>query len=347
MNIYQTAKKFRRELLKRERAAASSMVSAYGHSWTAIKGKLDALTAQIEEARAAGVEVSQAWLLRQERYQELMTQVEQEIGQYARFADENIRTQQREAIAAAAANAKQLAFAGLDNRPESAMIMARWNQVPTSALTHLVGTFADGSPLFSLLGELGPHAAEATKKALLVGLATGQNPRQIASQVRNEAGLGLVRSLTIARTETLRSYRSASLENYRANEDVVKGWIWTAALSSRTCAMCLAMSGTKHPLDEEFGSHPNCRCCPVPETATFAELGIEGMEDDEPPPMQSGADWFAEQDEAKQKQILGPGKFAAYQDGKIGLGDLVGEKDDPKWGPQRYERSLSAALASG
>ena len=343
-NIYQTAQTFKRDLLQSERQAASDMVNAYGQAWTRLKGQLDTLTQQIEEARAAGVDVSQSWLLRQERYKALLAQTQYEIGQYARYADSSIRSQQSAAIQAAQDHARQLTLAGLGDTPEAARIIGTWNRVPAEALQHLVGTLADGSPLATLLDQLAPAACLATKKALTTGVVLGNNPRDIARAIRQEAGLGLTRSLTIARTETLRAYRQASIENYAANEDVVNGWIWTATLGPRTCAACLAMHGTRHAVDEVFASHPNCRCAPVPITKSWAELGLPEV-DDLPDEVFSGEEWFAQQDASTQEQILGPAKYAAFKAGRISLSDLVAYRDDPKWGPQRSEASLQEAEA--
>ena len=337
-----TANRFKAELLQRERQAANAMVDTYGHAWQRLKYQLDALTAQIEEAKAAGVDVSPSWLFQQERYKALLAQTEQEIAQFARFADSSIKQQQQEAIAAAQENAKQLTLLGLGDSPEAARLLTSWNRLPVESLQSLVGTLADGSPLSSLLSQLGPAAAAGAKKALTNGVALGMNPRAIARELRQDAGLQLTRALTIARTEVLRSYRQASLDSYQANDDVVEGWIWTASLSGRTCAMCLAMHGTRHSLEEVFGSHPNCRCCPVPITKSWEALGLPEV-GDLPDDVVSGEAWFESQDAQTQQQILGPAKYAAYSSGRISLSDLVQYEEDAKWGPQRSEASLQEA----
>lgn len=340
-NIYQIAQTFRSDLLQRDQQAASRMITAYGQTWQQLHAQLDALTAKMQAATDSGQGVSLSWLYREHRLESLLAQTEQQMMAFARYAEASVIQQQREAVTSAQQHAQQLALFGVDT--SGVRIGEAWSFMPASAVETLVGHLQDGSPLAALFASFGADASEAMKKALVTGIATGQNPRQIAREVRRTMGINLTRALTISRTETLRAYREASIENYRQNSDVVQAWEWMAARSPRTCAMCLAMDGTIHPLDEVFGSHPNCRCCPVPVTSTWKELGLSG-----PIPIEheTGEEWFAGQTETMQTRILGPAKQEAYRQGKITLPQLVGYKDDPPWGPVRWELSLKDALAA-
>src|SRR4051812_28378590 len=99
----------------------------------------------------------------------------------------------------------------------------------------------------------------------------------------------------MTRSVIMDSYRSATLENYRANSDIVKEWEWLATLSDRTCGACLALDGRRFPLTVEFQpSHPNCRCTSIPV--------IDGV-----PPIEreKGSDWFAKQSSEVQDATLG------------------------------------------
>jgi SPP1 gp7 family putative phage head morphogenesis protein len=165
--------------------------------------------------------------------------------------------------------------------------------------------------------------------ALTHAVAVGRSPRQTAREIREALGGDLNRALTIARTEHLRAYRGASLRSYQENADILRGWQWRASPSRRTCPVCLAMDGTEHPLDEAFGSHVNCRCTPIPL-----------LRDRPTPARETGEEWFARQPAAVQREMLGPGKYALYQQGQIGLADLVGVTHDPQWGTVRYQRSI-------
>jgi SPP1 gp7 family putative phage head morphogenesis protein len=197
-----------------------------------------------------------------------------------------------------------------------------------------------------MLQTFGPAAATSIQQALVGGIASGQGPAVIARTIRADLGGNLTRALTVSRTEILRSFNSAALSTYRANSDVVRGWVWLASLSSRTCGFCISMNGTFHELSEAFASHPRCRCSPVPQTKTFAELGLSSSIPETQVQVQSGSDWFAQQDDATQLAILGPSKLRAYQAGAIQLSDLRGFRDDPRWGPTGFEKSLTSILGA-
>ncbi|MBI2913527.1 MAG: minor capsid protein [Chloroflexi bacterium] len=184
------------------------------------------------------------------------------------------------------------------------------------------------------------------KKALIVGVATGQNPRTVARMIRQELGGNLVRALTISRTEIVRSYRTASLRGYQANADILEGWVWHAALDRRTCAFCWSQHGSLHKLDEVMATHPRCRCTIAPRTVGWeAILGEKGKGiPDSRPKIEKGRDLFEQLSDERKRDILGPAKFAAYQEGKLKLADVAGSRKDPKWVPVGYERSLRDIL---
>src|SRR5690606_38014624 len=127
----------------------------------------------------------------------------------------------------AESHAEQLTLAALGDAPPT--VRLRFTRLPSEALTDLVGTLTDGSPLRRLLDELGPDASRAARDTLVNGVILGQGPRQIAREMRQALGGNLVRALRIARTETIRPYRTATLRSYAANSDVVRGWRWVAS----------------------------------------------------------------------------------------------------------------------
>ena len=340
-DIYAVAEQHRRELLQRERRAASEMVRAYGEAWKRIKARLDDLSEQIAQARARGEEVSPSWLFQYERMQALQRQVEAEIREFARFAEARVIAEQAEAVRAAQEHAEQLALAGLGEPPPG--VTVTWARLPRDAVTDLVGFLHDGSPLRDLLDELGPEASKAVRDALVAGVATGQNPRVIAQQVRQALGGNLVRALRISRTEVLRSYREASKRSYQANSDVVKGWIWHSALGTRTCPACWAMHGTFHQLDERLDDHVNGRCSAIPVTKTWEELGFKGIPEARRQ-IETGADLFEKLPDADKEKILGKAAFQAYKAGTVKLEDFVGRKVSREWGTMRYTRSLRDVL---
>ncbi len=77
----------------------------------------------------------------------------------------------------------------------------------------------------------------------------------------------------------------------------------------------------------------------LPITATWRELGFD-VDEAPQPPIETGPERFARLSPAEQRAILGPGKLALYQQGKLQLNDLVGIYDDPIWGTMRHEIAL-------
>ena len=67
----------------------------------------------------------------------------------------------------------------------------------------------------------------------------------------------------------------------------------------------------------------------------FGPLGIDTSDIPDTNPaqdMQTGSEWFDNQDEATQRQILGNAKYDAWNNGDFTLDDIVGTNDDPDWG---------------
>lgn len=325
-SLYEVARAQRSALLAGDQAAAAEIVAAFADVWQAIQINLAQLLDRMNRAIDAGEEISMAWLLRQERLDALDHQVLEQLRQFAGEAQLQITQQQAAAVRTAQLDVEEAARAA---KPGGNIV---WNKLPADEVIDLVGFLHDGSPLRELLDQLGPQASAAIRQKLIEGLAQGANPKAIARAIQQAAGETLSRSLLIARTETMRAYRESNLRNMRENGRIVRGWWWLSAKNRRTCAFCWAQHGKVFPVEEPFRSHPGCRCTPVPM--------VRGTE-----PPDSGEDLFPKLDEAAQRDILGPGKFKALQDGKIGLRDLVGSRDDPRWGPVGYERSLRDALA--
>jgi SPP1 gp7 family putative phage head morphogenesis protein len=350
--IYDIAAAHREALLRGDQAAATAMVRAYGQAWLKLQDQLgkiwDTLERQKAEAETEGKPFDPNGLLvfQRDRIEALRSQVEAEIGRIAGRADGWIQHNQREAIQAAGRHTDEMTQAALRlGTAGDGEVLGSFTRVPVEALTDLVGFMRDGSPLRDLLDRMAGQAGKAVERALIQGLATGQNPRTMARAIRKELGYSLARHLTIARTETLRAYREACLRNYQANDDVVDGWIWLSARQSRTCAACWALAGTVHKLSERLEDHPNGRCTMLPVTKNWGELGVTGRgETSIAGRVPLGVDLFDKLPEGQKQAILGSAAYRAYTDGAVKLPDFVGHKTHPRWGGMHYTRSLSEIL---
>ena len=198
-----------------------------------------------------------------------------------------------------------------------------------------MGFLGDGSPLSYKFAGLPSAVSDGIKNAIIAGMAAGQNPQVIARTVRREYAGGLSNAVTVCRTEAMRAYRTASHENYRANDDVVEGWIWSAGHSSRTCAACWGMDGTLHPLDEDLNDHVRGRCCAIPQTKSwqelFPDLDLSDVIETRAEPWDPETA-FKKLTVKQQKDVLGKGRYEMWADGKIKLRNIPAEHKSAIWG---------------
>jgi SPP1 gp7 family putative phage head morphogenesis protein len=341
--LQRTITHYRTRLMQQEAGAVASLESAYAGVLAAIQPHLDRLYEDITAKLNAGEEIPATWLYDRLRLENLTLLIQQQVDQYGSLALMHTR---------------QLQHLGLDLGIEAALqlldatvpVGVRWTfgTPNTVALERLVGATQAGSPLADLFSGFGQEAAKLVRQALISGVAQGNGPREIAPQVRQALGVSRNRALVLTRTESIRAYRGASQEVFRANEDVVDKWRWTCAKQARTCAACLAMDGTLHPLSEEMGSHPQCRCTPVPITkswdAILKPFGIDASSiPDSGPQLQTGADWLKEQPAAVQKAIL-QAKYEGWKAGQFELKDMVKKTFDKDWGHSIQEKPLKALV---
>lgn len=343
IGIYTAARRHRTALEKRNAAASERMYQAWLAVMEDLRPRIDAITTRIDEARAAGDTVNPAWLYQQARYRELIDGARDRFNQYANLVYNETTGLQRDAADRAIDAAYELtrgAFGGMVTDPALPHVLIRPD---AESLKDLIGFLGDGSPLSRLFSSFGDQAAEGIARALTAGVATGRSPIEIARSIRQAAGIPRSRAETIARTELHRAYRSATQRTFEANSDVISGWIWHAAQQRRTCSACWAMHGTFHPVTERLRGHVRCRCSMLPQTKTWEELGIEGVQD-ERITVPLGSDLFAGLSDRDQRFILGKSKYDLYKSGKITLSDLVTLHKNPIWGDSYQEASIAQAL---
>ncbi len=126
--------------------------------------------------------------------------------------------------------------------------MSSANPANDAAAQQFADRAASGSPLDMLMQQFGQQEALEMLNLLMADIQAGINPRQIAREMSNKLDeLSYGRAETIARTESLGSWREAAWENYRANSDVVSQWMWMCTPGAGTCVSCLA-GGRWHAL---------------------------------------------------------------------------------------------------
>lgn len=158
----------------------------------------------------------------------------------------------------------------------------------------------------------------------------------LADRLAAAIGVAVLRVAGIARQVVVGVFRGTLRAAYQApapeGKPEVIGWWWRSRQDRTTCGVCWARHGTVYPLDAPLVSHRHCRCVPVP------------LKRGDPRPG-TGAALFARLSEEDRRNVLGPGKAALYESGRLNLGALVTETDDPRHGPGLRETTLRELVA--
>lgn len=331
---------YRAQLAHHEAKAEAVLNTAHKHTVAAIQPHLDQLYRAIAEKQASGSPVPVSALYETFRLQKTKDLIIGQMNSFGSLAKDTTMVTQ-----SVGAHLGQEAAQALLKATVPIGINFSFGVPSLKAIESLVGATQKGSPLADLFAGFGAEAADKVATALITGLTLGENPRRIASLVEDALNISRARALTISRTEMLRSYRSANLLNYQQNSSVVDKWVWSADLSPRSCAACIAMNGTIHDLDEDMASHVNCRCSPVPLTRSWSDilspLGIDASAiPDTRVDIPDGAEWFSNQDKRTQRSILGSdAAYKLYSSG-VPLKSFVGVKHDNDWGYSIYVKSI-------
>jgi SPP1 gp7 family putative phage head morphogenesis protein len=322
--VVDLALQYRAAVLKRDATALARLTTAYRQIYERILIDLENLVNAIGDE-----ELTAAQIVRKAQYKALMRNIEREVNQYGAFLTTEARMNAAELIAQAGRDARGLVAA------TSPQLAGMFNMLAPAQIETLLGFLRPDGNLFSYwtankgAANVGRDTATAIAKLITEMIGAGKNPRTLAGALRTQMGMVLTSALRTARTVQLWSYREASRANYVANKNVVTGWQWVAELDGTTCPACVALHGTEYQLEVSTDMHWNCRCTLVPITILTDKSDI-----------QNGEEWFKQQDEATQKQILGAGKYEAWKDGKFDFSQLAQHSDDATFGKMWTETPL-------
>lgn len=311
--ILNLATKQRDALTMQEQQARLVLAAEYGRAYRAIQSDL----ADVERLIAtAGDHRSRVWLQQQRTYKKLMQGINAAFGDYGTFVEGNILQQQTRAAAQALTDSAALLKAG---KVKPASFKHDW-------ITNLIAGMQKRITRLNLPKAIPAAVTEKVKASINKALFSTQ---KLVDTTRTALGGVLSRVMGIHQTETMHAYRLVGNEVCKASG--VQHWQWAARLNKRPapCAMCCAMHGKVFDITVPFGTHPHCYCIAVPVIGNVLPI------------QQSGTDWFTQQNEAVQRDILGT-KYTAFSDGKITLEDTIGYKVHPEYGVVRWERSARA-----
>lgn len=310
--VIRVMRQFKRDLLAGERAQMQEMAQRWLAVERRLSDQMQALAYEMDGIKRDGGTVSQELLFNQVRYRELLIQLTDELEGYTEYAERTIEARQG-----------QLARLGIKQAEQAITtqgVRAGFNRLPVAAVENLVGLSGSGAPVGNLLAASWPISAQRMTQELVNGVALGYNPRKVARNMARGARGSLDRMMVISRTESLRVYREANRQSYVAS-GVVNGYKRLATHDNRVCAACLMDEGTFYELGEEMPEHPQGRCTMVPVVD-----GVPAAK------WKQGQEWFEEQPQATQMDILGKGRYYAWQNGDYELGELVTVKPNATWG---------------
>ena len=323
MTVYDVIEKQRAALLAREYQTVKEIVRAYEVAERRVEASIRQFQRKIAAAQAAGIDPSLAWYYQEARLENILREIRMHLDEFSQDALQFADAGRTDAYALGAVHAVRLA---------EMQVYGDIAGLHSGAFQNAQALLSSTSPLKELFDQIGPTATVKAREVFAKGIAEGWNPRKLGRELSREIdNLSRGRAILIARTEQIRSYRTANREVYQRNADVLRGWRWTAAKTPATCSMCLALDGEIFPVEEVLSSHPACRCSMMP----LPKTDFGG------PQPSSGEDYFRKLSEKEQDRVIGKGKGKLYREGKITLKDNVRWKDDPKWGRQPTPRPLS------
>ena len=179
---------------------------------------------------------------------------------------------------------------------------------------------------------------KAVMGAIRLGMVSGESSHEITRRLKGTAAAqyrdGILEGgrrdmFNLAHTVVQHTNNQAALATYRANSDVLNGFVDVATFDSRTCLFCMSKSGQTFPLEGQGPTwHIGCRCFTIPLVKSFKELGIDAPEFDAGSrASKSGVvsadlsfnDWLKGENKATQVDLLGPKRAELFRSGGLTL----------------------------
>lgn len=226
---------------------------------------------------------------------------------------------------------RQLALPGFDDNALR-VIGVEWVVPDPEAVAQVVNY--TGNPLWqSKLGNYRDGILAVARNQAIRGVIEGWGPVRTARAVR-QAGVDLPVSAanTMMRTLQLTGYREASVVHRLANAAILTAQIRIATLDDRTCLACIALHGTRLPINARIDDHHNGRCDSISVVVN------------RPREIESGESWLNRQSPERQRAIMGGANYNAWRAGAVELRQFVRPYEDDLFGRMIQEQSLVGVL---
>lgn len=314
-------------MLKQLGATDEAIVKAWGRAWNEIAGEWDAAVTDLVAASKDGAWPSRATVLREQRARNALKVTREALMDLAKDLPVTVTDVLPDAVAAQLDSQAAVLTSQLPARSD--VVVSQLDPKQLSAIVERTS-----KQVTSLSLPMAARTEAAMKAALIKGVAVGDNPRKVASdmvaRVHGAFEGGKARALVIARTETLDAHRTAAQRQHAANADTLDGWVWWCALDKRSCPSCWAMHGTVHGLDVQGpNDHQQGRCARVPKVKPWKDLGITAPE---PVDLTPDAETvFAGLSRADQVAVMGEQRLALLNAGKVSWSDLSTKRSTDGW----------------
>lgn len=329
--LLKAARQYRRRLIEAEDEAIKKINVAYSRALSSSLNELNKLESQIAKMEKDGADNIEIYRELEVYYRDSIDQIKNKINKFSTDADEIVTDLQGQTVQYGNLYAVDNLRARLGRPPVDFTLNI--NSLDEDALEQFVGLASDGSPLRDLFDTLSEDYGIDVEEYLQVGILQGQNPNLIARKIKEKTYMPLYRAQTIARTESLRAARAATIENYNNNSTLVTKYQRICTADIRTCPACWALHGQEYELNQEMPSHPNCRCVIVPVTPSWAEItGDPSIEDDESDKIPTRDDLFNKLSDKQKLAVLGPDRYELWKQG-TSFDDFVTIDINPDWGP--------------
>ena len=252
-------KKHRKQIIDREENTFRELLASYAEIEKEVKKQFDDLQRKILAAQTNGETISKSWFFKEKRLENLLAQVQKQIVRFGGAATSVIEREQKAAIQIAFKQTQEtfnleISTADFPERNFASTLNPRTAETA-------VGMMGDGSPLTEYFEQqLAPQVAEKIKSEIIKAAALGTDFKTISKKLQETGDITKYRALSCARTEVNRVRRETTRQIYEENSDILSGWEWIAAKSTRTtCITCLLLDGTIFNLKEKIHNHPNCK----------------------------------------------------------------------------------------
>lgn len=203
------------------------------------------------------------------------------------------------------------------------------------------------------------HLIEDIKRDILAGMLKGESTKKLVDRIQDGFGGTRRDIISLVRTHVADANNRAAQAVYEANSDIVKEVEWSSTLEISTksgfgvCPRCLSLDGRTWKLGEPHPPiplHNRCRCFLLAKTISYKGLGLnipELREAARPYTIRKpenidagrhksilevgqyrgiGAEFVKSKGDKYLLNVMGPGRKALYDAGKIDFEDLVDER---------------------